>query len=156
MLEADIVKIAKDFINENPLGTLGSASLAGELWGAAVYFGCDPGGFVLYFSTKNETKKHKNIQENPQVSVVFVNEEIQMTIQALGSAEIVDNIEDATAAAEAFNATTRNTEDWKLPLEKMKAGGYELYKVVVEYARLSGFGDHREGEAPAVIEYNAQ
>jgi uncharacterized protein YhbP (UPF0306 family) len=156
MLEADVIKIAKDFINENPLGTIGSVNANGEPWGASVYFGCDANKFVLYFSTKDETKKHQNIQENPNVSVVFVNEEIQMTIQAQGVAEVVNTIEDATAAAEAFNATTRNTDDWKLPLEKMQAGGYELYKVTVKYARLTGFGDHREGEMPEKIEFNVR
>lgn len=153
MLESDIIKIARDFINENPLGVVSTASQAGNLWSAAVYFGCDSNAFTLYFSTQNETKKHQNIQENSQVAVVFANEAIQTTIQAQGEAEIVSDLQEATAAAEAFNATTRKTDDWKLPIEKMNAGGYELYKITVKYARLTGFGDHREGESLEIIEY---
>lgn len=155
MLETDIIKIAKDFINENPLGTLGTISSAGEPWGAVVYFGCDASHFRLYFSTKNQTKKHQNIQENENVSVVFVNEAIQMTIQAQGKASLVASNQEANEAAEAFNTITRKTDDWKLPIAKIEAGGYELYKVEVAYARLTGFGDHREGEKPAIIEYHA-
>lgn len=155
MLEADIIKIAKDFIDENPLGILGTVNAAGEPWGAAVYFGCDTTHFQLYFSTKDQTRKHQNIQENPKVSVVFTDEANQMTIQVHGRASLVNDNQEANAAADAFNTIVRKTDDWKLPIAKMDAGKYELYKIEVRYARMTGFGDHRKGEKPEVIEYTA-
>lgn len=155
MLESDVVKIAKDFIHENPLGTIGTINTAGEPWGAVVYFSCDAEKFTLYFATKNQTVKYQNIQENAQVSVVFVNEEIQTTIQLQGTAMLVEDSKEAVAAAEAFNKIVRKTDDWKLPLDKLPAGGYELCKVEVGYARLTGFGDTREDGELAIVEYTA-
>ncbi len=152
MLTEDIKKIAQDFITENSLGTLGTVDQYGQPWGAVVYFGCDD-NFNLYFTTKSETLKHQNIAQNPAISVVFANEENQITVQVRGTARLVLNNLEANSAADALTHAATKSRDWIPPLSKLDAGSYQLYKIQVNYARLSGFGDKRAGEEPDIIEY---
>lgn len=147
MLTKDIIEIARDFIAENPLGVVGTVDAAGKPWGAAVYLGCDD-RFNLYFSTKSETRKHQNLSKNPHISVVFTAEEPKITIQALGKADPVEHHDEARAAADALQHAKGKKVDWVPPLEMLEAGSYQLYKITVEYARLSGFDNQ-----PDIIEY---
>lgn len=147
MLTADIIKIAQDFISENPLGTVGTTDTAGRPWGAAVYLGCDD-QFNLYFSTKRETRKHQNLSSNPQISAVFTAEEPKITVQVSGVATLVTQHDEARAAADALQHAKDKQTDWVPPLDMLDAGSYELYKITVNYARLSGFDNQ-----PDIIEY---
>lgn len=93
------------------------------------------------------------MMQNSSVAVVFTNEQNQQTIQARGIASVVANTEEANAAADVLRHTTGKSLDWTPPLSKINAGSYQLYKIAVNYARISIFGDKRAGETPTIIEY---
>lgn len=152
MIEQDIARRAQEFVRAYPLGTLGMLDERGKPWGTAVYFGID-GHFNLYFTTKTGTAKHGYLQRNPAVSVVFVNEAKQETLQVQGEAAMADSTSQNREVEEALERIAPKTDDWTLPIVKLKEGGYELYKIDVHYAKLTWYGDKRQGEIPMTVEY---
>lgn len=155
MLKKDLIAIAQDMIRNNPLATICTVDKTGELWGAAVYMGCDD-EFNLYFTTKSHTIKHTHLTDNPHVAVVFASERKQETIQLRGEATLVSGNKEANTAATALTHAANKSLDWTPPLSKLKAGRYKLYKITVSYARISSFGDRRVGERPAIAEYKSE
>lgn len=141
-----------EFVRAHPLGTLGMLNDQDKPWGVVVYFGADS-QFNLYFITKTSTAKHQYLQRNPEVSVVFMNEAKQETLQVQGEALMADSSSQNREVEEALRRIVPKTDDWTLPIVKLKEGKHELYKVVVSYAKLTWYGDKRQGETPTTIEY---
>ena len=154
MLQADIARLAGDFIKFHPLGVLATVNTNGVPWTAAVYVASDD-EFNLYFTTKAHTKKQANIAQNPAVSLVIVNEQKQATLQAQGEAKRITDPKEANVASTVLRRVTTDSEDWMPPIAKLDAGEYELYKIKVTYAALRVFGDRRKDEMPQEWEYSA-
>lgn len=155
MIAQDIKQQALEFVRAHPLGVLGMLNDKAKPWGVAVYFGVDS-HLNLYFITKTGTAKHDYLQRNPEVSVVFVNEAKQETLQVQGEAVMADSSSQNREVEEALQRITPKTDDWALPIVKLKEGRHELYKVNVSYAKLTWYGDKRQGETPITVEYRPE
>ena len=141
-----------DFVAHNSMAVLTSLDENSKPWGSAVYVGVD-NHFNLYFTTKSQTQKSKNIKSNPEVSVVIINEPKQETIQLQGVAEVITNAAEAQAASHAIGSVSIKSEDWLPPIAKLHAGDYELFKITVSYSVLRLFGDRRSGQRPQEFIY---
>jgi general stress protein 26 len=81
-----------NFISEHRAGSLGTANAAGVPHVAIVYCMVKH-DLSLYFSTRVEGRKFQNIMVNPTVALTFLDELGMATIQLMGQAERVQNLE---------------------------------------------------------------
>lgn len=136
------------YVDMNPIATLGTINENGTPHGSIVYVCTDDHHSVVYFLTKAETRKYKNLIANNHVSLTIANPSENSTLQASGTAE---EIQDAQVIDAAMNKLTRlhvNAVDWLPPISKLRAGPYMLVAITLEYARLAEFqgmniGDER-------------
>lgn len=136
------------YVDMNPIATVGTINENGTPHGSIVYVCTDDHHSVVYFLTKAETRKYKNLIANNHVSLTIANPSENSTLQASGTAE---EIQDAQVIDAAMNKLTRlhvNAVDWLPPISKLRAGPYMLVAITLEYARLAEFqgmniGDER-------------
>ena len=136
------------YVDMNPIATLGTINENGTPHGSIVYVCTDDHHSVVYFLTKAETRKYKNLIANNHVSLTITNPSENSTLQASGTAK---EILDAQVIDAAMNKLTRlhvNAVDWLPPISKLRAGPYMLVAITIEYARLAEFqgmniGDER-------------
>lgn len=140
------------FIQAHPLAVVGMTDSNGNPWATAMYVGSDE-DLTLYFMTKTNTAKHSYLAKNPDVSVVYVDELSQITVQIQGVARLIKTPAEAENVEKALTSITRNGEDWMTPLAKLNAGSYQLYAVDVTYGRMSSFGGKVMREGADFVEY---
>lgn len=136
------------YIDVNPIATLGTLNDDGTPHGSIVYVCSGNHGKVVYFLTKSETRKYKNLSANNHVSLTIANPGENSTLQANG---IAAEVQDAQVIDAIMNKLTRlhvNAVDWLPPISKLRAGPYVLVGVTLEYARLAEYegmniGDER-------------
>lgn len=152
MENQETIRLLYMYVAQRSLAVLTTIDEAGKPWGAAVYVGVDH-NFDLYFTTKSQTEKSRSIKQNPNVSVVIVDEGEQSTLQLQGEARVISDPYEAETASKAIREVSIKSDDWMPPIAKLHAGEYELFKVTVSYAKLRSFGDRRKGEGPKEWEY---
>lgn len=134
------------YIEKNPIAILGTIGKGNMPHGAAVYI-CATSPNQLYFVTKTETQKFKNIQLNPEVSITIVNPAESSSLQASGIAHVVsdpDTIEMVLGRMVHIYATS---PDWLPPISKLRAGPYQIVGIQLTFNRLAEFlGKHPGSE----------
>lgn len=140
MNEYEIVSYVKD----NPVMVLGTVNASGHPHGAAIYV-CATAADQLYFITKTDTQKFKNIEHNPNVSVTIVNPDDNTTLQAQGKASVVESpvlLEEVMAKMTRIYA---RSPDWLPPIAKLHAGPYQVVGIKLSNSRLAHFKDTKPG-----------
>lgn len=136
------------YIDLNPVATLGTINDDGTPHGSVVYVCTDDHHGVVYFLTKTETQKYKNLNARPIVSLTIVNPDENSTVQASGTAA---EIQDPQTIDTVMNKLTRlhvSAVDWLPPISKLRAGPYVLVGITLRRARLAEYrgmsiGDER-------------
>ena len=143
------------FLREHPVGVLASVNPDGTPSASPIYFGTDD-QLNLTFTTKRDTQKHQNLDQNNKVMLAAFDATTQAAVQAAGSAI---EVTDQAAAEQIFHGTLRAADqtgpDNVPPISKIEAGPYVAYRIVVDDIHLSeyGWGDtfiralHQTGEA---------
>lgn len=136
------------YIDINPIATIGTINSDGSPHGSIVYVCTDNTKPIIYFITKSETTKYKNIQSNARVSVAITHPSENSTLQARGVAEEVQDAKIIDMAMHKLTKQQVNESDWLPPIAKLHAGAYVLIKVTLEWARLAQYqgmeiGDER-------------
>lgn len=130
------------YIKENPVMVLGTVGGDGLPHGAAVY-GVATSSEQLYFVTKTETQKFKNISLNPNVSVTIVNPSENSSLQADGKATIVNDPQVIEVVMTKMTNVHSRGADWMPPIAKLHAGAYQIVGINLHRARLAQFkGEH--------------
>lgn len=78
-------QLALEFLKQNKIGVLATANAEGAPHGTLVYYVID-NDFNLYFVTKLDTTKAKNIAQNPRVAFVVGTKDEPVTAQLQGKA----------------------------------------------------------------------
>jgi general stress protein 26 len=79
-----------EYLRNQTIAVVSTVSPEGKPMSATVYFIVD-NDFTFYFITKTFSRKHKNLEQNPNISMVVGTENKPVTVQMEGSAErIVD------------------------------------------------------------------
>lgn len=137
-----------EFLRNHALGVLATADSTGEPHSATIYVTHDQ-QLNLYFVTKKETQKSRNLQVNPRAALAIYDAKTQTTVQAEGT---VSEIRDPDQQEWVFN------DIWKLafnmsrtapPTTRINAGGYIAYKLVAPSIRIARFAiptPNKEGE----------
>jgi len=139
-------KIA-DYINHNPLAVIGTLDEDGTPYGAVVYVCTDSHRPIIYFTTKDGTRKYKNLIARPTVSVTIVNPNESSTLQAKGQAT---QVRDPAVLDMITAKTTRafaSATEWLPPIAKLRAGGYAMVAIELTEARLAEYKGKVIGEA---------
>jgi len=129
----------KTYIDRNPIAILGTIDSAGMPNGAAIYICTGQQSQVVYFITKQETKKYKNLRNHHQVSLTIVNPSQNSTLQAEGRAfEVVDPATIDTVMKKIAHDHV-SAKEWLPPIAKLRAGAYVIVGIELTYARLAEF-----------------
>lgn len=135
-----------EFIKKHPAGVLATANTSGSPHAACVYFVTDH-DLNIFFVTKEETTKHKNLQQNPLASLAIYDEQAQTTLQANGRAEVIEDME---LFSELFNKildiSVEGSGVSRPPVSKLFAGNYFMYKLTPHTLRLAEYTKPDVGE----------
>lgn len=128
-----------NFLKSSQVGVLATADHEGIPHAAVIYFSIDE-NFMITFTTKQETKKHSNLQENKNVMLVAYEASSQTTAQVAG---VVEDITDTDAAQAAYGMTLRaareTSESGVPPMSKLDAGKYVAYRLVPASIKMAIF-----------------
>ena len=129
-----------------PLGVIGTVNEDAQPkpQSATVYYVCND-ALDIFFVTRSESRKYKNIKKNPNVSFVITNEHPPKTIQFEGTAsEVVDPDEQI----KYYNMlTARATESNPMPpVAQIVTGELVFLKITVMWARFGDFEIMKEGD----------
>jgi len=138
----------KTYIDHNPLAIVSTISSEGTPHGAVVYACADSERPVVYFITKQETKKYQNLREHSQVSLTIVNPAENSTLQADGRAFDVADAITIDMVMTTITQKHASATEWLPPIAKLRAGAYTVVGVELAHARLARFegmdiGDER-------------
>ena len=100
----------------------------------------------LFFITKRDTRKLKDIDENPNVSITIVNPHDNSTLQAHGKAHTINNAAEIEMVMEKMTKVHAHSPDWLPPLAKFRAGPYEVVEIKLSKARLATFKGAKPGD----------
>ena len=131
--------VIMSYIDIHPVATLGTVGADGAPCGAVVYVCTDDHLPIVYFITKNETKKYKNLIANNKVSLTITHPVENSTLQASG---IAREVLDPLVLDEVMKKLVKlhvNAYEWLPPIAKIRAGAYVLIGVTLEWARLAQF-----------------
>jgi general stress protein 26 len=129
----------QSFLESHNVGILATASKLGVPHAATMYFVIGP-NFQIHFVTRQDTTKHRNISENPQVALAIFDAASQTTVQAMGT---VEEVTDTALQANIYNqvlAITKGTSgNHQPPLTKLDAGKYITYQLKPRTLRMAEF-----------------
>lgn len=113
------------FLENTPLGTLITMGSAGVPEPSAVYFSVEK-DFTLYFVTKAKTRKFRNLERRPGVTLYAFSEESFTTVSVRGRAHIVDDTLVFAQIIEQFQiiAGAKKSKQWLPPVAQIEAGHY--------------------------------
>ena len=138
-MDASAYRKVKAYIDKNPIATLGTVNSDTTPSGAVVYVCTDLKRPVVYFVTKQQTKKYQNLRERHRVSLTIVNPSENSTLQAGGRAFDVEDTLTIDKVMETIAHEHVSAKDWLPPIAKLRAGAYVIVGVELAYARLAHF-----------------
>ena len=128
------------FLRRNHIAVLATASpQSAEPHAAVVYYATDS-HMNIYFVTKENTTKSRNLTANPQAAIVVYESDSQRTAQISGQVERVndkDMMERALKLMSKFSSQTAGTE--QTPISRLDAGKYILYRISPQAVRLAEY-----------------
>lgn len=132
-------ELIKQFLASHHSGVLATADQVATPHAAVVYFSLDD-DFSLTFTTKTETQKYKNMEENDQVAFVCYDEANQTTVQITGQ---VMKVTDENKRQEMLNTIYELSADLSKtelpPIEKLFAGNYVVLKLLPQVIKMAIF-----------------
>lgn len=127
------------FLSKNQVGVLATVDATGKPHAATIYFTFDR-QFDIYFITKRDTQKSRNLQSNKQAALAVYDAASQATVQAEGA---VVEVTDAKQLEWIFNdiwrIASKTSANSAPPQSQMTAGGYIAYRMVTPSLRMATF-----------------
>lgn len=141
-----------DFLKGSRVGVLATADKKATPHAAAIYFVVDE-ELNFFFVTKEKTIKHKNLQENPHVSLAVYDAKVQTTLRVEGKAAVIENV---NQFMELFNKLLKVSLDTgdspRPPVSKLFAGDYYMYKLEPKQVRLAEYMKPDRGDFSDLFE----
>ena len=129
-----------NFLQRNHTAVLATDNKeTGQPYAAVVYYTISS-KLHLYFVTKKDTAKSRNIEANPQVAMVIYEADTQTTVQLYGQAIAIEDpqkLQSALAMMAGHAKASAQTET--LPTSKLNAGDHVLYQVIPRNIRLAEY-----------------
>ena len=138
-MDAEVYDKIRSYVRDNPIATIGTINDNGTPHGTVVYVCADAHYPVVYFLTKHETRKFKNIQSNDKVSLTIVNPSENSTLQADGWAKEVHDPKIIDMAMDKLAHDHVSATEWLPPIAKIRAGAYVVVGITLTHGRLAHF-----------------
>ena len=135
---SDLKNKTRDFINDNNLVVLSTVSADGQPHASSLYVVVDD-KLNLYFVTRNDTQKYRDLDNNPRVAIVSTDESSAETVQLIGEAERVANGDEVKPQLEKLWEATTNKQSWPAPIVKLNSGDLVLVKVTPKSLKYGDF-----------------
>lgn len=127
------------YIDQHPIATLGTINDDGSPHGAIIYICADINHPIVYFITKQKTRKYQNLSDRNQVSLTLVHPEDNSTVQANGRAFDVQDAKSIDTIMKKIAFDHISAREWLPPIAKLRAGVYEVVGIELSRARLARF-----------------
>lgn len=139
-LTADRLKVMR-YIDEHPIVVLGTLDDYNRPYGAVVYAvsGDHNSRMHIYFLTKDDTAKYRNLRARPAVSVTSYDEGDISELQAQGHAEVERNPRVIDTVMKHLTRAHSHAAEWLPPIAKLRAGNYVMIGITLTQARLGEF-----------------
>ena len=132
-----------DFLKRNSVAVLATANKVDATPHAAAVFYEPDTHANLFFLTKKDTAKTKNLEDNPQADMVIIEPQSLLTAQISGK---VRQMTDPVMLGKALRIMSRHSMEIagtpETPISKLNAGNSILYMLRPESIRL---GDYKYG-----------
>lgn len=152
-MQEDSISAIASYINAHPLAVLSTVEPSGAPHGTTLYVGSDS-QLHLFFMTKRQTQKHENILNKPNIALTFSGEDHQTTPQLSGIASEVTVPDEGAKAFQVLGSIRHNSEDFRLPISKIEAGPYIVYRVDVSQALLTEYEHGNRVDGIVTVEYS--
>lgn len=127
-----------DFLSEHHDAVLATVDATGQPHAATVYLTYDR-ELTLYFVTKKETQKSRNIQKNAKAAIAIHDVTTLTTLQAEGTvSEVLDSQQQEWVFNDIWRLAFREGQNGPPPSQIM-AGGYVVYRFMAPTLRLARF-----------------
>jgi nitroimidazol reductase NimA-like FMN-containing flavoprotein (pyridoxamine 5'-phosphate oxidase superfamily) len=131
--------VIRDFLSDHDCGVIATADASANPYAAVVYYSIDD-NFNLTFTTKTETQKYKNMEQNNQVTLVCYDELTQTTVQVSGHVEQVTDPQIHQASINRLYQLSESVSGVTLPpIEKLFAGNYVTMKLIPQVIKMGIF-----------------
>ncbi len=128
-----------EYIDHNPIATIGTINLDGTPHGAIVYICADDRRHTVYFLTKMDTQKYKNLSTRDMVSITIANPSENSTLQANGRAVTIRDGGIIDMVTKKITRAHASAPEWLPPIAKLHAGAYVIVGVEIWHARIAHF-----------------
>ncbi len=120
-----------DFLREYPLGALATVGSMGVPEVTTIYFHAQK-DFSIYFVTKKETRKVKNVLRRPQASLLTFDEAKLTSAELIGRVEMVNDALEFAQTIEKFHniVSKRKAGNFVPPIAQIEAGQYVACKLI--------------------------
>jgi len=141
-----------DFLENNRTGVLATASNLGKPHAATVYITFDQ-ELNIYFVTRKETRKSRNLHDNNQVAIALYNAASQTTLQAEGTAiEVTDPGKMQWIFNDIWRTATLTSPNSPPPQAQLTgAGDYVVYKLSAPSLRLATYTQQGSGSPDQIF-----
>jgi uncharacterized pyridoxamine 5'-phosphate oxidase family protein len=127
-----------------PLAVFSTVSEAGKPESATMYYLCDE-SLNIFFVTRYESRKYKNLMKNPSMAFVLTSELPPKTVQVEGTAaEVIDPQEQVTYFDKLIAKANEGLA--LLPVEQIPAGEMVFMKMTPTWIRYGNFELMKEGD----------
>lgn len=128
-----------DFLSKHGVGVLATSSTEGRPHAATVYLTYDQ-QLNIYFVTKKNTQKSRNLQSNNHAAIAIYDAASQTTVQAEGVVLEVTDVEQATwVINDIWRIALDISPTSPPPQTRLTAGGYVVYKLITPSLRMATF-----------------
>lgn len=128
-----------NFLSNNCVGVLATSTKEGKPYAATVYLTFDQ-QFNIYFLTKKDTQKSRNLQANNQAAIAIFDAATQTTVQAEGAVVEVTNPEQVTwVTNDIWRIALKANPASPPPQTRLAAGVYVVYKLITPSLRMATF-----------------
>jgi nitroimidazol reductase NimA-like FMN-containing flavoprotein (pyridoxamine 5'-phosphate oxidase superfamily) len=129
---------------QQSLGVISTVNEFNKPESATMYYFYD-NAFNIFFVTRSESRKYKNIQKNPNVSFVVSSEHPAKTIQIEGVASEVFDPDQQVKYFDKLMAKAKESNPMP-PVDQMVIGEMVFMKISIMWARCGNFEIMKEGD----------
>ena len=127
------------FLSKNQVGVLATVDATGKPHAATIYFTFDQ-QFDIYFITKKDTQKSRNLQHNNRAAIAVYDASSQATVQAEGTVvEVADAKQLEWIFNDIWHTASKTSANSAPPQSQLLAGGYIVYKLAAPSLRMATF-----------------
>ena len=140
MVENAPVKDLIEFLRKHDIASVATVKENGQAHATTIFYYVED-DLKIYFLTKYDTLKFKNLKTNFTVGLVITDEPLYQSVQIEGTAKEVDYSHEFSATVKKFTDNlAKNGKDWEgIPLNHMTAGYFAFVQITPTWIRWVDF-----------------